>query len=67
MEKKEKRAYDTYEEAESHLKHIVETTRKPWKTKNNRKPIRIYQDPRDGLFYLTSKIIIKVYDRTTNS
>jgi len=61
MERKEKRAYETEEEALNHLRHIVETNNKPWKMKGNKKPIRAYLDPRDGLYYLTSKPQIKIY------
>ena len=56
MEKKEKRAYDTYEEAREHLEHIVSTCHKPWRDK---KPSRIYEEK--GKWYLTSKAIIIVY------
>ena len=51
--KKEKQSYETYEEAFEHLQHIVETSHKPWKKKDNLKPCRVYEE--GGLFYLTSK------------
>ena len=38
---KEKIKYNTREEAEEHLKHIVETNRKPWKTKDNKKAYKM--------------------------
>ena len=56
---KQKIKYNTREEAEEHLKHIVETNRKPWKTKDNKKPIRCYFE--DGFWYLTSKPTITIY------
>ena len=56
---KEKIKYNTREEAEEHLKHIVETNRKPRKTKDNKKPIRCYFE--EGFWYLTSKPTITIY------
>lgn len=58
MEKKEKRAYDTEQEALEHLAHIVETCHKPW-LKSQKKPCRAYFE--SGKWYLTSKPSITTY------
>ncbi len=58
MEKKDKRAYNSYEEAREHLEHIVSTCHKPW-LKSQKKPNRIYEEK--GKWYLTSKPILKEY------
>jgi hypothetical protein len=55
---KEKRAFDTEEEARAELERIVETVHKPWK-KEHRKPTRVYFE--NGKYYLTSKPSIYVY------
>jgi hypothetical protein len=60
LEKKEKKSYKTEVEAKEELERIINTTFKPWK-KNHKKPSRIYLDPRDGLYYLTSKVQLKIY------
>ncbi len=51
---KKKIAFETYEEARAELERIVSTWHKPWK-KEHKKPTRIFLDPRDNLYYLTSK------------
>ena len=56
---KEKIAFETYGQAREELERIVNTNHKPWKTINNKKPIRWYEEK--GLFYLTSQPLIKIY------
>ena len=56
--KKEKIAFDTYEEAFQELQRIVNTNYNCLK-KENIKPVRVYQE--NGKYYLTSKPIINVY------
>ncbi len=59
MEKKEKRAYDSYEDAFNELERILTTQTKPW-CAYNKKPCRVYQ-AKDGKWYLTSKSTITTY------
>lgn len=56
---KEKIKYNTEQEALDHLKHIVESNHRPWKTTGNKKPIRCYED--GGFWFLTSKPSIFIY------
>ena len=56
--KKEKIAFDTYEEAFQELQRIVNTNYNCLK-KENIKPSRAYLE--NGKYYLTSKPIINVY------
>ena len=56
--KKEKIAFDTYEEAFQELQRIVNTNYNCCK-KENVKPVQVYQE--NGKYYLTSKPIINVY------
>ena len=56
--KKEKIAFDTYEEAFQELQRIVNTNYNCCK-KENVKPCRVYEF--SGKYYLTSKPIINVY------
>ena len=56
--KKEKIAFDTYEEAFQELQRIVNTNYNCLK-KENIKPVRVYEE--NGKYYLTSKPIINVY------
>ncbi len=56
--KKEKIAFDTYEEAFEELQRIINTNFNVCKKKNI-KPSRAYLE--NGKYYLTSKPIINVY------
>lgn len=55
MEKKEKRVYETYQEAYEHLQHIVETTHKA----HQHKPTRVYEFKEK--WYLTSSPKFVIY------
>lgn len=55
---KQKISFSTFEEANTELKRIINTKFNVCKCK---KPNRTYQDPRDNLWYLTSKPIITTY------
>ena len=56
MEKKEKVAFNTFEEASVELNRIIDTNYSSWKTI---KPSRIYLE--NGKYYLTSKPSIYIY------
>ena len=56
--RKEKIAFDTYEEAFQELQRIVNTNYNCLK-KENVKPVRAYEE--NGKYYLPSKPIINVY------
>jgi hypothetical protein len=59
---KEKIAFSNQEEAMSELRRIIDTNYQPWK-KRHTKPNRVYQDPKNKMWYLTSKPNIIEYDR----
>jgi hypothetical protein len=60
-EKKEKRGFDTQEEANTELRRIVETNYNTCKTV---KPCRAYFDRTTGQWYLTSQKKTTIYKKS---
>lgn len=58
---KAKISFQNYEEAFRELERIIDTKFNVCKSV---KPNRVYEDPRDGLFYLTSKPKIYEYAKS---
>lgn len=57
---KPKISFATYTEAFTELRRIIDTN---YNTCKAVKPNRVYLDPRDNLFYLTSKLKITTYEK----